>query len=344
MQVYLKSINPLPVLTWNRLGVNSASLQAEAHVQPAAVPQAPEDVAAVETGMGAETVAFVAQNCTECHVYESAGSEAETPYVQQYTLTAGQGLVDRTCIRAKAGSSITVVQSYVAGDDSACFHGGLTQIIAEKGAHVRLVQVQLLNDASTHFDDVGALIGDDATVEVVQVELGGAQAFAGCLGALQGYQSKLDIKTAYLGDNSRKLDFNYVARQTGRKTNSEIHAAGALFGRSEKVFRGTIDFRKGAARSTGHESEDTLLFSPDARNRTVPLILCTEEDVEGQHAATIGKINAQRMYYLQSRGLSEAEAKHLVVLAQFAPVFAEVPDESLRDQIDEYLERRMQFV
>lgn len=343
MQINLKGINPLPALTWNRLGVNDASLAAEASLPPAgAVPTVPPDLAAVETGMGPEAAAFVAQNCTAYRYYESTGIE-QAPHVHKHVLTAGQALADRTCIRAKAGSSITVLQSYASGDGSACFHAGLTQIIAEEGARVRLVQVQMLNSDSTHFDDVGALLADHAKVEVVQVEIGGAQAFAGCLGVLDGFQSELDVDAVYFGDGSRTLDFNHVARHTGRKTRSEIHASGALLGRSAKVFRGTIDFKKGAARSVGHESEDTLLFSPHARNRTVPLILCTEEDVEGQHAATIGKINAQRMFYLQSRGLSESEAKHLVVQAQFAPVLQKVPDEALRGQVDAYLERRMQF-
>ena len=68
----------------------------------------------------------------------------------------------------------------------------------------------------------------------------------------------------------------------------------------DKILRGTIDFRRGAKRGVGHESEDVLLSSPHARNRTAPLILCGEEEVEGQHAASIGRLDEAKLYYLRS--------------------------------------------
>lgn len=60
-----------------------------------------------------------------------------------------------------------------------------------------------------------------------------------------------------------------------------------------------------------------LLFSPNARNRTAPLILCGEEEVEGQHAASVGRLDENKLYYLRSRGLSEAQARRLMVDARF---------------------------
>ena len=98
-----------------------------------------------------------------------------------------------------------------------------------------------------------------------------------------------------------------------------MHTAGVLTGNADKILRGTIDFRRGAKRGVGHESEDVLLFSPHARNRTAPLILCGEEEVEGQHAASIGRLDEAKLYYLRSRGLSEAQARRLMVDARFAP-------------------------
>ena len=79
-----------------------------------------------------------------------------------------------------------------------------------------------------------------------------------------------------------------------------------LTGSADKILRGTVDFQRGAKRGVGHESEDVLLFSPSARNRTAPLILCGEEEVEGQHAASVGRLDENKLYYLRSRGLSEA--------------------------------------
>ena len=218
-------------------------------------------------------------------------------------------------------------------------HAGLTKIIAENGATVRLFQVQMLDKQSHHFSDVGVTVGAGAKVEIYQAELGGAQAFAGGLAELSGYQGRFTADTVYFGDAERKIDLNYVARHTGKKTRSQMRAAGALFAGSDKIYRGTLDFRNGAAKAVGHETEETLLFSPAARNRTVPLILCDEEDVEGQHAASIGRMSPARQFYLQSRGLSEAQIKQLAVEAMFAPLVDKLPDEKLRQQVRVYLGR-----
>lgn len=334
-------VNALPVPTWNHLGVNRSNLALEAAGNPLLA--LPEPFQAIATGMGREAENAVLQRAAQYALITATTAQQE-PQSARYVLDAANPtLADVTLIHAKAGSRVTVLRSYLAGDESACLHMGLTKILAEAGAQVRLVQVQLLNSASTHFDDVGVLLDEGATVEVVQAELGAGADFAGCLALLQGRGSNFAVDTAYFGDKGRQLDFNYVARHSGKKTSSEMHAAGALFDDSGKIYRGTIDFLRGASRATGHEGEQTLLFSPSARCRTVPLILCGEEDVEGQHAASIGKVDAARLFYLQSRGLSETQAKRLLIEAQLAPVLEKVPDEELRAQISAYLERRMQL-
>lgn len=359
MQEFLKEVNKLPAPTWQHLGVNKASFPLLQTVRncgkniakpaccfcPAKQGAAessrelPEEFAAVKTGMGDEAAAYAAEHCTAFTSIQLQEGEQVAMYNLPYAFKSGCAQGDVTLIHARSGSSITVLQSYISGDETACQHTGLTKIIADAGAKVRLLQVQLLSKGSHHFSDIGITLGDEASVEVVQAELGGLNAYTGCLAALAGRKSNFSADTIYFGDGNRKLDFNYIARHTGKKTTSTMKAAGALFGKSDKIYRGTIDFIRGASRSVGHESEETLLFSGAARNRTVPLILCDEEDVEGQHAATIGKINKARMFYLQSRGLSEAQIKQLAVEAMFNPLLAKLPDEKLRQEVKIYLGR-----
>ena len=119
------------------------------------------------------------------------------------------------------------------------------------------------------------------------------------------------------------------------------HTAGVLTGNADKILRGTIDFRRGAKRGVGHESEDVLLFSPHARNRTAPLILCGEEEVEGQHAASIGRLDEAKLYYLRSRGLNDAQARRLMVDARFAPAIEKIPLEALREEVRAEAARRL---
>ena len=137
------------------------------------------------------------------------------------------------------------------------------------------------------------------------------------------------------------LDHNDVSVHTAKDTLCEMHTAGVLTGHADKILRGTIDFRRGAKRGVGHESEDVLLFSPAARNRTAPLILCGEEEVEGQHAASIGRLDEAKLYYLRSRGLSEEQARRLMVDARFAPAIEKIPLAALQDEVREAAARRL---
>ena len=356
-QLTVPQVNVLPAPTWKHLGVNVSSFPVLANVGGSRR-VLPDNFKQIATGMGPAAEQFVLDHATELHLVEiPEGRQAELVALG-HTLGSGEYVGDVTLIHARAGSSVTVLQSYVGTEQAKpkmknilaeetvavtrllpAQHAGLTKIIAEDGATVRLFQVQMLDQQSHHFSDVGVTVGAGARVEVYQAELGGAQAFAGCLAELSGYQGNFTADTVYFGDSSRKIDLNYVARHTGRKTTSTMRAAGALFAGSDKIYRGTLDFRNGAAKAVGHETEETLLFSPDARNRTVPLILCDEEDVEGQHAATIGRMSPARQFYLQSRGLSEAQIKQLAVEAMFAPLVDKLPDEKLRQQVRVFLGR-----
>lgn len=76
-----------------------------------------------------------------------------------------------------------------------------------------------------------------------------------------------------------------------------------------------------------------MLLSPKVRNRSVPLMLSGEADVDGHHAVTIGKIDENKLFYLMSRGLDREAAKKLIVDAAIAPVLARVPDEALVQEV-----------
>ena len=143
------------------------------------------------------------------------------------------------------------------------------------------------------------------------------------------------------GDGESVIDLNYIIRQGGRRTDANMQVRGALLGKSEKIFRGTLDFLEGAKGSVGRENEEVVLLSPDVRNRSVPIMLSHEDDVDGHHAVSVGKMDEDKLFYLMSRGLDLAEAQRLVVEASFNPVLDRIPDDALKEEIDTYLQRRL---
>ncbi|MCC8044608.1 MAG: SufD family Fe-S cluster assembly protein [Clostridiales bacterium] len=205
-----------------------------------------------------------------------------------------------------------------------------TKIRLEKGAHLRLVQIQKLPDEFTFLNDVGTDCAEGAKVETIQLVLGGGSTYMGMRTGLGERKSELESKIGYLLDNKESLDMNYLAYHTGAKTTSRMDVSGVLRGTSKKLFRGTIDFRNGSIGAKGDEKEDVLLLSDGVENRTVPLILCEEEDVEGNHGATIGRLDESLLFYLSSRGIEENEIYEMMARARIDALCADIPDEKTR--------------
>ena len=213
-----------------------------------------------------------------------------------------------------------------------------TKIYAEEGALVRLVQVQRLPKGVTCLNDVGGRCESGAKIEVTHLVLGGHATYQGCQIDLAGHDSALETDIGYLLEAGSKLDMNYNAIHRGKKTTSRIDASGVLKEAAFKLFRGTIDFKHGSAGSVGNEKEDVLLLDDTAINQTIPLILCAEEDVQGNHGATIGKLSEETLAYMAARGIPEETAYELMAKARIHRVCERIPDEATRQLVEQELE------
>ena len=184
-------------------------------------------------------------------------------------------------------------------------------------------------------------VGERARVEFISADIGRGNYSADVEINLDGDDSSADLEAVYFGDGKRKLDFNYVIRQRGKRTQATMNMRGALTANCDKIFRGTLDFQKGAKGSTGRELEEVIILSSGTRNRSVPLMLAAEDEVDGHHAVSVGRLDEEKIFYLMSRGLDKAEAERLIVEAAFNPVVEKIPDENLRDDLLENLKARL---
>lgn len=360
-------VNAIPVRTWNWLGVNETTLPVAFpavttyHKQPlvltgetsvtiTSLQDSREQLQKLgelpKAGVSDDISRLVAEQANSGYLIETAaGQKCQTPVILHYHLDAADPvLIDRQVILARENSEITVVIRYTSEAGAAACHSGLTQVVAQAGAVVHLVKVQLLADDACQLDAVGVISGDNGQADCTLVELGARQTVTNCQTQLAGVQSAGSIQSIYFGDKDRSIDMNHILTHQARQSAGEIKSRGALLDQSRKIFRGTLDFLKGARGAKGKEEEYAVLLSPDVRNRSVPLMLCGEESVEGQHAASAGKVDENKLFYLMSRGLSENEAKKLIIEASFEPILARIPVEQLKEEISAYVKGRLAHV
>ena len=300
-------INKIPCLTWNWLKMNRASLELEADSQII------KDKKEINAGKQGEIISIPL-------IFEN-----------------GKRYEHEQIITAEENSEITVILDYTSLPDAGGFSSIKTKLVAKPYSKIHLVKVQLLGENYIQIDDTFGECDENALIEVTQIELGGSKIYAQVKNELNGYASKFKSSTAYITENGQILDMNYLVNHHGAKTDTKMLVKGVVGPSSLKVYRGTIDFKRGCTDATGDEQEETLLLSKTAVNKSIPMILCDEENVAGTHGATLGRLGADELFYMQSRGISEEEAKKMMKKAKILSTASLIPDENVRSKIEAFL-------
>ena len=275
----------------------------------------------------------------KCDVYTvEENVKVSEPVVIEYKMKDGEGCISSQVIHAKKDSEISVILVYESEKEFGGFHGISTRLLAEEGAKINIYKIQMLGDKFIHFDDIGGACFKGGSIGVTTLELGAEKTWTGCLVNLVEKDAELISNMGYLVRYNNFLDVNYIADQRGKNTNSVMHAKGVLMDSATKVFRGTIDFKNGSSGSAGDEQEDTLMLSPDVINRSMPVILCQEEDVDGRHGATIGQLGEDLLFYMQTRGIDEENAKRMMIRARLDSVARTIPDKELEQRVIFYIQ------
>lgn len=272
------------------------------------------------------------------HVHVGKGVQCPEPIVAAYQGGRDNPVVDHNVIYAEEGSRVAVIFQY-SGDGQAV-HAGTLKIYARPYAEVTVFKVQHMSEGAYHFDSNIAFVSENARINLVHVELGAALAAVNYKAELQA-NGELTITGAYFGSGKQRLDLNYLAQHYGPHSRSSILVHGALKGEAKKIFRGTIDLKRGCQGAKGSELESVLLLDETVRSIAVPLLLAGEDDVEGEHAASAGQIDADKLHYLMTRGLSKEQATQLMVEAAFQPVLDRLPSEEWRGLVRRELEWRL---
>lgn len=364
--IRIKSANVPPAQTWNRLRANSLALTvpktADAGTVYLPLPRLFEHI---ECGMGPEVTDYIdsqvfeatyhevpahttrkepivisvsaaANECTNTGVMVREGAEATIVVVartgEKNTETAADNTGAKANVEADAAAGTkadteTKVDTDTPGTaDAPATSAALVRIVAEKHARIHLVEMLGVDDDQQHLESVGIEAHEDAVCDVRQYALGGGAVGMGLAVNLVGNRARLDLNNRYHACHEELLDINHVARMRGCATRAEIVESGILNDSAHKTLRATIDLIRGSKDAKGNEAETVQILGDGVVNKTMPVILCDEDNVAGNHGATIGSVSPEQIEYLQARGLSRHGAELLFVRALFEDAIIHAPE------------------
>lgn len=242
-------------------------------------------------------------------------------------------LIDNIEIVAEEQAKGTVILKYETDKNIQAFHNGVIRLLAKKNSKVNIIVANLMNELSNNFMSIENKVEDESKVNYTIVDFGGKNSITNYFSDLEGELSDNKLSTIYLGKDNQLFDLNYIGELRGKKSNIDIEVQGALKDNAKKHFKGTIDFKKGCKKATGNENEACMLLSDTAKSLALPMLLCSEEDVEGNHSSSAGKVGEKELFYIMSRGFELKEAMKLMVRAKFNKILDNIKNEDLKNEI-----------
>ena len=250
-------------------------------------------------------------------------------------------LVDNIMIFANEDTKATIYIKYKTEKNIKAFHSGIVKVNAHKNSNIKIIFVNLLNNESNNFVSIENNLKENARVDYYIVDFGGKNSITNYYSNLIGNNSDNRLNTIYLGKDNQVFDLNYIGELKGEKSNINIEVQGALKDKAKKNFKGTIDFKKGCKNAVGNENESCMLLSEEAKSLALPMLLCSEEDVEGNHSTSSGKIGEKELFYIMSRGFEYKDAMKLMVRAKFNKILENIKDEELKEEILIEIDKRL---
>ncbi len=260
-----------------------------------------------------------------------SGSDATTPAFASMVLEADQG-AEATVILTHKGTAL---------------YGQNVEIIAGDNSHLTVISIQDWDDDAIHVATHVAQVGRDAKVNHIAVSLGGKAVRLNSTTSFTAPGGEVEQLGLYFADDHQHLEHRLFVDHAAPKCTSNVTYKGALQGRGARsVWVGDVLIRKEAEGTDTYELNRNLVLTEGARADSVPNLEIETGEIEGAgHAAATGRFDDEHLFYLQSRGISEEEARRLVVRGFFQEIIQKIEIEEVREyltsQIEDELRRSM---
>ena len=269
-------------------------------------------------------------------VHTPAGAAFEEPVVVTIDASelADAAVHPRLLIEAGEQSELTVVLRTRSGD-APLLAFGVVEINVAQAARVRLLIDDRWGAATQDFTTIRARLGRDADLQVASLAIGGAILKQTVEVTLEGEGAHSSIHAVALGDGDQHFDFVTLQDHVGPRTISDVEVKAALAGASRSIYYGITRVEEGASGSAANQQNRNLLLSGNAKADSDPVLeILTADVIRCGHAATVGPVDQEALFYLQSRGLDRRTALQLLVNGFFQSVARALAVEGIADDLE----------
>ncbi len=269
-------------------------------------------------------------------VHAPARAVFAEPIVAELDVPEGDTAVyPRLLVVAGEQAEVTVVLRMRSGD-APLLAAGTIEIEVAQAARVRLLLDDRWGADTQDYTTVRARLGRDADLQVASLAIGGRVLKQTIEVTLEGEGANSAIRAVALGDSDQHFDFVTLQDHTGPRTTSDVEIKAALAGASRSIYYGITRVGEGAAGAEANQQNRNLLLSDRSKADSDPVLeILTADVIRCGHGATVGPVDEEALFYLQSRGLDRRTSLQLLVSGFFQTVLRDVRLEGVAEELEE---------
>lgn len=269
------------------------------------------------------------------------GSVMTDPLVVEIQgVTEGSVSFPHVAVRVGENAEVSVLVVYRSAEDATLLMVPEIDLDVAAGGRLRYLAVQGLDQAATFVVHQRVMLGRDATARIGEVGLGGRLGRLDLGVRLTGDGSSSEVVGLYFGEGEQTLDYRMVITHEGKSTTSDVFLKGAVEDSAQSVFTGLLRIEKDARGTSTFETNRNLVLSENAKAQSVPNLEILCDDVVCGHGSSVGPLEQEHLYYLQSRGLTRIRAERLLIRGFFQEVIDRLPIEAVGAPVSEEVFRR----
>jgi Fe-S cluster assembly protein SufD len=268
----------------------------------------------------------------------------ETPLRAIMTLPTGAAAtVPHTIVVLERGASASLIEEYSSADvEGQALAAPVTELFLGDGAQLRYIALQAWGAGVYHIGAQRVVVGRDAKVEWVALNMGARLQHLECETSLDGDGSQVDWVAATLADGEQILLSAPWLRHIGTNTTGHMNFKTVVKDAGYTTFDGMIKIEHASRGTISRLEEHALHLSPKARSDSIPGLRIDTNDVQqAGHASTSGQVDDEILFYMQSRGINREDAVHMIVTGFFEPVLDRIPAEDVRERVAAMIEAKI---